>query len=1351
MAIAALVAAGCGSGGTGQPSPDADAEAVQDAGGELPDAEPLDAGGELPDAELPDAAADAELPDAAADAELPDADGGECETAADCGLGDDSTCAPWDCVGGGCVPRALDLGSPCPLPADIDPQCGAAACDGLGACVVEVAAGIACDGGDACVGAGECTSSGTCAAGDPVVCAPAAPCQQAGCDPATGACVSVSAADGTPCDDADACTEDTVCEAGVCGGGASTCPCQVDGDCAPSSDLCAGELRCVSLPGGGRACEVDPTTVTTCAEDDDPCTQVACDPATGLCGTSALGGQSCDDGDACSLNDQCADDGVCRGQPRDCADQNPCSIDACDPATGLCTHQPDPRAACDDGDPCTAADSCATGVCGGAALPCDDGDPCTSDACDPQTGACVATALNGGACDDGSLCTDDDACVAGVCTGEATDCDDGDPCTTDSCSVSAGCLHEVWTGECDDGDPCTTADQCAAGVCAGAALDCSDDVACTEDRCESGECVHTPDAAACDDGNPCTGASCDPVAGCANPPLSAACDDGNPCTVGDACGGGVCLPGAADCNDDVPCTVDTCGVDGVCVHTPDDSPCDDGEPCTTDRCDVVAGCVNPPDEGAACDDGSACTDDDVCSGGVCQPGDNVCECEVDADCGDDDLCAAVFGCAVLADLTRVCVQVAPAVVCPASAEPCQLLACNPGTGACEPVNLDDDAPCPDNDPCTADERCQSGACVTIPTDCDDAIDCTLDACDPLTGCTHEAVDAACADEVPCTSEVCDPSAGCRTTLNDALCGDEVACTEDLCTLDGCVFQPRDSRCEDGAACSDDVCDPVAGCLTSTDDAACDDGNVCTQDSCVAGAGCSYAAVGGACEDGDLCTVGDACVDGACSSGPAVDCDDGNPCTSEACAPATGDCEGGPVTGSSCDDGDPCTAASACDAGACVAVGEPCDDGLACTLDVCTVGGCTHTPADSECDDGSGCTVGTCSVGAGCVQVPRPDFVACDDATAATAPDLCVGGLCMGTQVAPIPLSGTATCAVGSEGTIRATRYGGAFYVLTRYLLVGAECVGNGGIWSVLHRLDGAAPASTLAGTAIPGALTGLSRDLTVGVDGDIGRLDPGSASVDFAGSDVLDALEAVLPLGSHSGVWSAALDDGDTTDAYYIAGRDGVGIRVVACERADEAGAAVVTCGELSHGLDPSVAGALYPTAISGHTDAGSVSAVAVLARGHGGGATVLLGDGDGALALEHLPGLPDTHAIAFVGPEPWIAGDNGTIRRRTPTGWVPVAGPASSTVAAAFGIAVNSTSVFIFGRSPSPTGHIQATLWILPRSADPDAPESWTEVAIADNHEAYGVYATDQAVIMVGRTLENIPGSRAVAWQLNL
>jgi hypothetical protein len=81
----------------------------------------------------------------------------------------------------------------------------------------------------------------------------------------------------------------------------------------------------------------------------------------------------------------------CVHTPVNCDDQNPCTLDRCNPVTGACEHAP---VSCDDGDPCTA-DSCdpASGQCVHVPVNCDDQDPCTLDRCEP-TGCSVPD--NGG-------------------------------------------------------------------------------------------------------------------------------------------------------------------------------------------------------------------------------------------------------------------------------------------------------------------------------------------------------------------------------------------------------------------------------------------------------------------------------------------------------------------------------------------------------------------------------------------------------------------------------------------------------------------------------------------------------------------------------------------------------------------------------------------------------------------------------------------------------------------------------------------------------------------------------------------------------------------------------------------
>ncbi len=104
---------------------------------------------------------------------------------------------------------------------------------------------------------------------------------------------------------------------------------------------------------------------------------------------------------------------VCGGTPVTCTDNNLCTADTCNPATG-CVFTPDP-----------------TG--------CDDGNPCTDDSC--ATGSCLHT-FNTAPCNDGVACTVNDVCSNGVCAGTPpAACNDGNPCTTDSCLVTGQVLQ----------------------------------------------------------------------------------------------------------------------------------------------------------------------------------------------------------------------------------------------------------------------------------------------------------------------------------------------------------------------------------------------------------------------------------------------------------------------------------------------------------------------------------------------------------------------------------------------------------------------------------------------------------------------------------------------------------------------------------------------------------------------------------------------------------------------------------------------------------------------------------------------------------------------------------------------
>ncbi|MCP3979690.1 MAG: hypothetical protein GY716_10245, partial [bacterium] len=81
-----------------------------------------------------------------------------------------------------------------------------------------------------------------------------------------------------------------------------------------------------------------------------------------------------------------------------------------------------------------------------------------------------------------------------------------------------------------------------------------------------------------------------------------------------------CTNTPVDCDDNNACTLDSCDpTTGECVHEP--IVCDDGDECTVDSCDPATGqCIFDP---LSCDDGDPCTVD-TCEGGVNFLGGNAC-------------------------------------------------------------------------------------------------------------------------------------------------------------------------------------------------------------------------------------------------------------------------------------------------------------------------------------------------------------------------------------------------------------------------------------------------------------------------------------------------------------------------------------------------------------------------------------------------------------------------------------------------------------------------------------------------------------------------------------------------------
>ncbi len=367
-------------------------------------------------------------------------------------------------------------------------------------------------------------------------------------------------------------------------------------------------------------------------------------------------------------------------------------------------------------------------------------------------------------------------------------------------------------------------------------------------------------------------------------------------------------PAPVDRADDVP------ALDVVAIDVPDAPPVD---VVTPDAPDVPAPDVPAPDVVTAdtpdapigdvptsrcttsCDDGVECTADS-CN-------------EATATCvhrTDDTVCGARERC----DATMDCVR----------------------------VDCTGDADCQDDTLCNGRERCMANRCVPgTAVECGDAVECTVDACDPATGmCSHTADTARCDDGTFCNgAETCNPTMGCQSGAAP-VCDDRIECTADRCdeTMRRCVYAPNPSACAAPGPCVTATCDPMMGCR-----------NTPIADYCT-----SFCGGGAACDT----------TTGRCGTGVPRDCSDGTACTTDRCDPTAMMCRSTPVdadgdgfaaaavggttcpSGNDCNDADPAINRSAtercnmidddCDGavdedGVCIVPGEDCAHAIALAL------------------------------------------------------------------------------------------------------------------------------------------------------------------------------------------------------------------------------------------------------------------------------------------------------------------------------------------------------------------------------------------------------------------------------------
>ena len=230
-------------------------------------------------------------------------------------------------------------------------------------------------------------------------------CTADACKAAEKTCVNAKY-DG-PCDaDASACTEGDACTGGVClPGKTKICddgkPCTLD-SCDKVTGLCS------QVPDDGKACDADGNPCTegdSCTlgecvagkakpcDSGKPCVSAECDPVKAGCVfKNKADGAACDDNSPCTAGDACDAAGACSGVGQTCDDGNACTLDSCDETKG-----------------CTAV------VDANKSMPCYDGPKGTDGigACKQGVRQCMA---------DGSL----GACQAQVVPSQSEACDGAD-------------------------------------------------------------------------------------------------------------------------------------------------------------------------------------------------------------------------------------------------------------------------------------------------------------------------------------------------------------------------------------------------------------------------------------------------------------------------------------------------------------------------------------------------------------------------------------------------------------------------------------------------------------------------------------------------------------------------------------------------------------------------------------------------------------------------------------------------------------------------------------------------------------------------------------------------------------
>ena len=329
-----------------------------------------------------------------------------------------NSCCKWNCQ---------DVGDSDVVCSDANP-CDIRYCDQFSQCSISQIqpAGTACDDNLFCTGTDTCDGRGSCSVheGDPC---PGTECN--GCQEDTDTCFDP---EGTRCSGADPGN----CEVGTCNGSGSCSGTAPADDGTPCDDgvFCNGADTCTADGCTEHAGDPCPgTDCNTCQEDLDSCFEpagTACTDDGNVCTDDQCNGeggcerlnntQFCEDGSFCNGPDRCSG-GVCASMGFDpCDDEVGCTVDTCDDSLDTCANEPADDN-CSDGLFCNGTEVCdAEQGCVGGPYPCDDENGCTTDNCDEESDGCSFDPVPEPAiCDDGDVCTLDDQCIGGECTGTA--------------------------------------------------------------------------------------------------------------------------------------------------------------------------------------------------------------------------------------------------------------------------------------------------------------------------------------------------------------------------------------------------------------------------------------------------------------------------------------------------------------------------------------------------------------------------------------------------------------------------------------------------------------------------------------------------------------------------------------------------------------------------------------------------------------------------------------------------------------------------------------------------------------------------------------------------------------------